>query len=166
LSKKSSIQKTNAVRLLESLEISFELKEAKVDENDLSAEYMAKVLGLPCEMVYKTLLLRGDKTGLLEAMVPAATEIDLKALATLSLNKKVAMTPLKELFPLTGYIRGGCSPLGGKHKYPVYIAEDITLLEKVLFNAGKRGLFILLSPDDLVKVTEATLGPIASPRES
>ncbi|MDR2459763.1 MAG: aminoacyl-tRNA deacylase [Deltaproteobacteria bacterium] len=160
----SPIQKTNAIRFLETLSLPFELKETLV-EGSMTAEDMARALNLPPEMVYKTLLLRGDKTGLLEAMVPAGTEIDLKALAALSGNKKVAMTPLKELFPLTGYVRGGCSPLAGKHKYPVFILDELILLEKVLFNAGKRGLFILMDPQDLIKATGAVLGPIGVPSQ-
>ena len=111
-------------------------------------------------MVFKTLLLKGDRTGYLEAMVPATGDVDLKALAALSQNKRVAMAPLKELLPATGYQRGGCSPLGSKKEYPLYISENVLLLDKVLFNAGRRGLFILMSPGDLIAIAKAETGPI------
>jgi Cys-tRNA(Pro)/Cys-tRNA(Cys) deacylase len=154
--------KTNASRYLESLQLPFELKDSGTEDEFLTSKEISKILSLPEEMVYKTILLRGDKTGLLEAMAPADSEIDLKALANLSLNKKVVMTPLKELFPLTGYHRGGCSPLGSKHKYPVFIHEDVILLDKVLFNAGRRGLFILMNPQNLLIATNAQTGSIAT----
>ena len=152
--------KTNAARLLDDLGLPYAMMAADIPDDDLSAETAAKLLGLPEEMVYKTLLLRGDKTGLLEAMVPASGDVDLKALAALSGNKRVSMAPLKELLPLTGYQRGGCSPLGGKHDYPVFVSENVLLLDEVLFNAGKRGLFLIMKPDDLIKAAKAAAGPI------
>ena len=155
--------KTNAARLLETMGIPFELIESDLDDGFHSAKEIAAALSLPEEMVYKTLLLRGDKTGLLEAMAPASSEIDLKALALLSSNKSVAMAPVNELFSLTGYKRGGCSPLGGKRDYPVFISENVLLLDKVLFNAGKRGLFLLTTPEDLIRAAKAATGPVEAP---
>jgi Cys-tRNA(Pro)/Cys-tRNA(Cys) deacylase len=153
-------QKTNAVRLLESLGAPFKLIETDLGDDFHSAKEISEYLSLPEEMVYKTLLLRGDKTGLLEAMVPASKDLDLKALALLSQNKKTVLTPLKDLFPLTGYLRGGCSPLGGKHDYPLFLSENALLLDNILFNAGKRGLFLLMTPEDLIKITGAVTGPL------
>ncbi|MDR3279273.1 MAG: Cys-tRNA(Pro) deacylase [Synergistaceae bacterium] len=157
----SDIKKTNAARRLDELGISYELLRFDVDEDDLSAERAADDVGMPREIVYKTLVARGDKTGVLEACIPAGMDLDLKALAALSGNKNTAMVPLKELTPLTGYVRGGCSPIGGKKPYPVFIYEDALRHEKIAINAGARGLLFLMSPNDLVRVTGAASGNIA-----
>jgi Cys-tRNA(Pro)/Cys-tRNA(Cys) deacylase len=154
------IKKTNAARRLDELGIAYELISFDYDENDLSAERAASDIGMAPEVVYKTLVLAGDKTGVLEACIPAGMELDLKALAALSGNKSVAMVHVKELRNLTGYERGGCSPIGRKH-YPVFICEDSLLHEKIAVNAGSRGVLFLLSPRDLVRVTDATPGDIA-----
>jgi Cys-tRNA(Pro)/Cys-tRNA(Cys) deacylase len=154
-------KKTNAARRLDELGITYELLHFEVDENDLSAERAADDVGLPREIVYKTLVARGDKTGVLEVCIPAGMELDLKALASLSGNKSVTLVPLKELTPLTGYVRGGCSPIGSKKRYPVFIFEDALKRERVAINAGARGLLFLLSPQDLVKVTDGVTGKMA-----
>jgi len=154
------IKKTNAARRLDELGVSYELIHFDADESDLSAERAASDIGMPYEVVYKTLVLRGDKTGVLEACIPAGLELDLKALAALSANKSVAMVHVKELRDLTGYERGGCSPIGRKH-YPVFIYIDASNHEKIAVNAGARGLLFLLSPIDLIKVLKATEGKIA-----
>ena len=155
------IKKTNAARRLDELGVSYELLQFEADENDLSAEKAADDVGLPHEQVYKTLVVRGDKTGIMEACLPAGRELDFKALAQLSGNKSAALVPLKEVQPLTGYIRGGCSPIGGKREYPVYIEGDALKHERIAVNAGARGLLFVLSPQDLVRVTKATPGSVA-----
>ncbi len=154
-------KKTNAARILDELGVAYELVAFEVDEADLSAERAADDVGMPHEQVYKTLVARGDKTGVIEACLPAGSELDFKALAAVSGNKSAALVPLKEVQPLTGYIRGGCSPIGGKKKYPVFIHEDAQLHDRIAINAGDRGLLFVLSPDDLIRVTGATPGRIA-----
>ena len=155
------IKKTNAARQLDELGIDYEIKTFEVDENDLSAENAAEKLGLPPERVYKTLVARGDKTGIIEVCLPAGRELDLKALASASGNKSVTLTTVKELPVLTGYQRGGCSPLGGKKNYPVYIFDEIMNHDRIIINAGGRGLMFYLAPADLVAATGAVLAPIA-----
>lgn len=155
------MKKTNAARKLEDMGLGYELRQFEVDEDDLSAESAAITLGLPLELVYKTLVARGDKTGIIEVCLPAGRELNLKALAAASGNKSAALVAVKELPGLTGYLRGGCSPLGGKKDYPVYIHEDIMNHERIIINAGKRGLMFLMSPGDLVKATGAVLSNLA-----
>ncbi|MDL2260508.1 Cys-tRNA(Pro) deacylase [Deltaproteobacteria bacterium OttesenSCG-928-K17] len=155
------IKKTNAARILDEMGLPYEMKQFDIDESDLSAETAAKKLGAPLETVYKTLVARGDKTGVLEACLPAGRELDLKALAAASGNKSVALAAVKELPGLTGYQRGGCSPLGGKKEYPVYILDEIMNHELIIINAGGRGLMFFMNPGDLVKAARATLAPIA-----
>jgi Cys-tRNA(Pro)/Cys-tRNA(Cys) deacylase len=157
------IKKTNAARKLDELGISYELVSFEVDEDDLSAEAAAVAVGMPYSQVYKTLVARGDKTGIMEACLPAGTELDLKALASASGNKSAALVHLKELQPLTGYIRGGCSPIGGKSGkkgYPVYIHEDAASHDKIAVNAGARGLMFIISPDCLLRATGGKLAAI------
>lgn len=154
------IKKTNAARKLDELGLSYEIKQFEVDENDLSAESAAAALDLPPEMVYKTLVARGDKSGILEVCLPAGRELDLKALAMASGNKNVALVAVKELPALTGYQRGGCSPLGGKKDYPVYIHEEIMTQDRIIINAGGRGLMFLMAPGDLVKAADAVLADL------
>jgi Cys-tRNA(Pro)/Cys-tRNA(Cys) deacylase len=153
--------KTNAARLLTGLNISYELREYEVDPDDLRAESVAKKVGLPPEQVFKTLLVRGDRRGLLFAVVPGDAELDLKAMAKASGDKQVAMVPLKEVQPLTGYIRGGVTALAGKKDYPVFVDETIELFDVVSVSAGVRGTQILLSPSDYIRATKATVAPIA-----
>lgn len=155
------IAKTNAARKLDELGIQYELISFDVDENDLSAETAAAAVGMPQEQVYKTLVTRGDKTGVMEVCLPAGKELDFKALAAASGNKSAALVPLKEVQQLTGYIRGGCSPIGGKKEYPVYIFDDAANYERIGVNAGARGLLFLIAPDDLLRATGGKLAPIA-----
>lgn len=153
-------KKTNAARLLDQLGIAYEMRTAPVDESDLSAVSMAHSLGVAPEQVYKTLVARGDKLGVLLACIPAEAQLDLKRVAQASGNKSVAMVPLKEVFPLTGYIRGGCSPLGTRKVYPVYLDESAILLERIFVSAGQRGVQLLLSPDDLLTAAHGVYAPI------
>lgn len=154
-------KKTNAARLLDELGIAYELHEASYDEADLSAVSMARSLGVPVEEVFKTLVVRGDKTGVLEVCIPGAAELNLKELAAASGNKHVELVPLKEVQPLTGYIRGGCSPLAGKKQYPVFIDENAILQERIYVSAGHRGVQLRLAPDDLLRATEGVYADIA-----
>ena len=157
----AKIPKTNAARLLESKNIPFELHMAEVDEDDLSAVTMACKLGVDPACVFKTLVARGDKTGVIMACIPAAAELDLKALAAASGNKHVEMVPLKEVRPLTGYVRGGCSPLAAKKEYPVFVDENAILQETIFVSAGQRGVQLRLSPDDLLRAVEGRYAPVA-----
>jgi len=154
--------KTNAARILDQGKIPYDLKEYIVDESDLSAVAVALKVGLPIEQVYKTLVARGDKTGVIVACIQGNHELHLKGLATLSGNKKVEIVPLKEVQSLTGYIRGGVSPIGMKKSYPVFIDLTMKNQEKVAISAGLRGLQLFLRPIDLISVTKAQLGAISS----
>jgi len=158
---KEKINKTNAARILDRLKIPYELKTYPVDENDLSAPHVAELVGLPLEMVYKTLVLRGDKSGVIMAVIPGGKVLAIKALAAASGNKRTEMVPLKEVFALTGYIRGGCSPLGTKKAYPVYIDTSALQLAKIAISAGKRGEQIIIAPNDLLAATNGKMADIA-----
>lgn len=154
--------KTNAARILDSLQIEYELLSYEVDENDLGAENVAAKCGIPLEQAVKTLVLEGDKNGILVACVPGSCEIDLKKLAKLSGNKKVEMVPMKNILSLTGYIRGGVSPLGMKKNYPTYVEEIILLYDDIICSAGQRGLQLHLNPQDLLSALEEyTVGDIS-----
>jgi Cys-tRNA(Pro)/Cys-tRNA(Cys) deacylase len=157
--------KTNAARLLDSLSIPYELREYEVDPGDLAAETVARKIGLPPEQVFKTLVARGDRTGALFAVVPGDAELDLKALARLSGDRKVDTVPLKEVQPLTGYIRGGVTVLGAKKDYPAYVDETIELFDVISVSAGVRGTQILLSPADYLRAVRGIAGEIARPKE-
>ena len=159
---KEQITKTYAARLLDELGISYSIHESEVDLSDLSAVSMAKKIGADPLRVFKTLVARGDKTGVIMACIPAAAELNLKALATASGNKHVEMVHLKEVLPLTGYIRGGCSPLAAKKDYPVFLDEHAILWEQIYISAGQRGVQLCLSPDDLCRATGATMAEIAN----
>lgn len=150
------MKKTNAVRHLDTLKIKYQLLEYEVDENDLSAETVAGKIGLQLEKVFKTLVVRGDKTGVLMACIPSIGELDLKALASASGNKKVEMVPLKEVLPLTGYIRGGVSPIGAKKAYPVYLDKSALEYDSISISAGVRGCQIFINPLDLMKAANVT----------
>ena len=154
--------KTNAARMLDSAGIHYELREYQVDENDLSAPHVAAAIGMPPEQVFKTLVARGDRTGVLLACIPANAELDLKALAAASGNKKVELVALKEVLALTGYIRGGVSPVGARKPYPVYLDETADLWDAVSVSAGLRGLQMLLAPADLARAADAQRCPIAN----
>jgi Cys-tRNA(Pro)/Cys-tRNA(Cys) deacylase len=157
--------KTNAVRLLENLSVSYELREYKVEPDDLAAESVAAKIGMPAEQVFKTLIARGDRVGPCFAVIPGNSELDLKALAALSDNRKVELVPLKEVQMLTGYIRGGVTVLGAKKPFPAYADETIELWDKISISAGMRGLQIILSPADYLRATGAVLGDIARSKE-
>ena len=154
------MKKTNAARYLDRLQLDYKLVEYDVDEFDLSAESVAKKVNLPPGQVFKTLVARGDKTGVLLACVPAGTELDLKVLALISGNKKVEMVPVKEIESLTGYVRGGVSPLGTKRRYPFYLDESAMLFPFISVSAGVRGCQLFVDPRRLSKILEATLGRI------
>jgi Cys-tRNA(Pro)/Cys-tRNA(Cys) deacylase len=153
--------KTNAARILDREGIHYELREYEVDESDLSAPHVAEAIGMPPEQVFKTLVAAGDRTGVLMAAIPANTELDLKALAAASGNKKVDLVPVKEVLGLTGYIRGGVSPVGTRKAYPFYLDETADLWDVISVSAGIRGCQMLLAPDDLAKVTGGVRGAIA-----
>jgi Cys-tRNA(Pro)/Cys-tRNA(Cys) deacylase len=152
--------KTNAMRALDTLGIRYELRHYEADPNDLSAERVARDIGLPPEQVFKTLVGRGDRHGVLLAVVPADAEVDLKALARESGDRNVELVPLKEVQPLTGYIRGGVTALACKKAYPTYVDEEVQLCELIAVSAGVRGTQLLLTPDDYIRATAAKLGPI------
>ncbi|NOK03146.1 MULTISPECIES: Cys-tRNA(Pro) deacylase [unclassified Myxococcus] len=153
--------KTNSARLLDSLGVKYALRDYDVDLEDLSAESVAAKVGMPAEQVFKTLVARGDRTGVLMAVVPGNAELDLKALARLSRDRKVDTVPLKELQPLTGFIRGGCTAIGGKKDYPVYVDETMELFDAIAVSAGVRGTQLVLAPADYLRVTKAKTGPIS-----
>ena len=153
--------KTNAVRLLEKLGIRYELRDYEVDPNDLDARTVAAKIGLPAEQVFKTLVARGDRNGVCFAVVPAAAQLDEKALARLTGDRKIELVPLKEVQPLTGYIRGGVTALAAKHNYPVYLDATAELFDVISVSAGVRGTQILLAPGDYLKAVQGTVGVIA-----
>jgi Cys-tRNA(Pro)/Cys-tRNA(Cys) deacylase len=155
--------KTNAMRVLDEGGVAYRLVEYDVDVSDLSATNVARKIGMPEEQVFKTLALRGDKSGVLIVLAAANADLDLKSVATASGNKHCDLLPLKEVQPVTGYIRGGVSPLGLKKHYPVYIDETIVLFDEVSVSAGQRGLQMLLAPDDLIRLTGAILSDFARP---
>jgi len=145
------MKKTNAARYLDNLKIDYRLVEYEVDESDLSAESVAKKVSLPLEQVFKTLVARGDKTGVLMACVPGNTELDLKAMAAVSGNKSVEMVHVGEIQQLTGYIRGGVSPIGTKKQYPIFLDESAMRFSMISISAGARGFQIFVSPKDLMQ---------------
>jgi Cys-tRNA(Pro)/Cys-tRNA(Cys) deacylase len=153
--------KTNATRILDRLGIEYETRSYEVDPEDLGAEKVAQGIGLPIERVFKTLVARGDKTGVLLAVVPGDVELDLKALAKLSDNKRAEMVHLDEVQPLTGYIRGGVTALACKKNYPVFVDIGMERFDTIAVSAGMRGLQILLKPSDYIRALKATVGQIA-----
>ncbi|MFC4022477.1 Cys-tRNA(Pro) deacylase [Oceanobacillus longus] len=157
---KKKEQKTNAIRKLEKEKISYHVHEYPWNEEYLDAKTAARKVGMPMEKIYKTLVTVGDKTGVLIACIPAENELNLKALARVSGNKKVEMLNMKDLETTTGYIRGGCSPIGMKKNFPTYVATKAEMKESIVVSAGKRGLQVELSPADLLKVTNAVYADI------
>jgi Cys-tRNA(Pro)/Cys-tRNA(Cys) deacylase len=153
--------KTNAARILDGLGVRYELRDYEVDESDLSAEAVAKKVGLPNERVFKTLLARGDRGGPCFAIVPAGRELDLKALAKLAGDRRAELVPLKEVQPMTGYIRGGVTVLGAKRDYPAYLDASALEFEVIAVSAGVRGTQILLSGADYARAVNAKVGPLA-----
>lgn len=153
-------KKTNAARKLDELKITYRLMEYTVDEEHLDAVHVAAEVGMPAAQVFKTLVARGDKSGIIFACIPGDGELDLKALAKISGNKRVELVALKEVLPLTGYIRGGCSPLGAKKNYPVYMDACSNNWPEIAISAGLRGMQIVASPADLQRATQAVVAPL------
>lgn len=151
--------------MLESLGIRYELREYSVDPEDLAAESVAAKVGMPAEQVFKTLVARGDRNGPCFAVIPGNTELDLKALAASSGNRKVELVPLKEVQPLTGYIRGGVTVLGAKKSFPVFADETVELWDKISVSAGVRGTQIILQPADYLRASGAILADIAKGKQ-
>lgn len=157
---KDRIHKTNAARILDELGLPYELASYEVDEENLSAVHAAASVGENIDQVYKTLVLKGDKTGFFVCVIPGGKELDLKAAARASGNKSCDMLHVKDLMPVTGYIRGGCSPLGMKKEFPTYIHEDCLLWDFIYVSAGKRGLQIKINPQDLLRASSAGTAPL------
>ena len=157
--------KTNAARLLDAQGIAYEIREYEVDPDDLAAESVARKVGLPAEQVFKTLVARGDKHGVCFAVIPGDQQLDLKALAQLTGDKKIETVALKEVQPLTGYIRGGVTALGAKKAYPVFVDETLELFDVVSISAGIRGAQLLLAPADYLRATGGRVGGIAKAKE-
>jgi Cys-tRNA(Pro)/Cys-tRNA(Cys) deacylase len=158
--------KTNAVRLLDSLGIAYTLRDYEVDPDDLAAESVARKVGMPPEQVFKTLVARGDRHGVCFAVVPGNAELDLKALAKATGDRKAEVVALKEVQPLTGYIRGGVTVFAAKKAYPALLDASAQAFEVIAVSAGVRGTQIVLSPSDYVKATGAKLAEIARPKQS
>ncbi len=158
--KHKEIKKTNVARLLEHDNIKYELVAYEVDESDLSASHVAESLGENVEQVFKTIVLHGDKSGYFVCVVPGDSEIDLKKAANVSGNKKCSPLPLKELLPTTGYIRGGCSPIGMKKQFPTYINASACNFDEIYVSAGVRGLQIKISPHDLANASKASFADL------
>ena len=157
--------KTNAARLLDQLAIRYELREYEVDPEDLAAETVAAKIGLPPQQVFKTLVARGDRNGICMAVIPGNAELDLKALATASGDRKIQLVPVKELQGLTGYIRGGVTALAAKRDYPVCVDKSIQLFDKISISAGIRGMQILIAPEDYLSATKASLAVLAQSKK-
>ena len=154
-------EKTNAARLLDRAGISYNLIPYEFDENDLAAQHVADSLGQPIERVFKTLVLHGDKSGHVVCVVPGNGEVDLKALAKVSGNKKVEMIAMKDLLAVTGYIRGGCSPIGMKKKFPTYFHSTAVDFETIYVSAGVRGLQVEIAPSDLIGYVDGVVADVA-----
>lgn len=154
------INKTNAARLLDKAKVNYELVPYEVDETNLAATHIAEQLGEDIARVFKTLVLRGDKNGIFVCVVPGNQEVDLKKAAKISGNKNAAMILMKELLPTTGYIRGGCSPIGMKKTFPVFIHETALTFDFIYISAGQRGLQLKLNANDLIQVVGATIGDL------
>ena len=153
--------KTNACRILDQLKLTYETREYTVDPEDLSAETVAAKVGLPAEQVFKTLAVRGDRNGICLAVIPGNQELDLKALAQATGDRKMEMVPLKEVQAVTGYIRGAVTALGCKKDYPVFLEETAELFDVISISAGMRGMQIFLAPGDYIRAVQATIAAIA-----
>ncbi|MDR2276123.1 MAG: Cys-tRNA(Pro) deacylase [Sphingobacterium sp.] len=154
--------KTNAVRLLDTAKVNYDLREYEVDDENVSAEHVALSLGLLPETLYKTLVLKGNKDSFIVAVIPGNAHLDLKKIAKASGNKNCEMLPMKDLLAVTGYIRGGCSPIGMKKLFPTFIEEAAQLEQEISVSAGKRGLQMILNPIDLATMTQATWSDLIS----
>ena len=152
--------KTNAVRLVQQAKIPCRESFYEFDEKDLNGNHAAAAIGMPAEQVFKTLVARGEKTGINVFCIPVCCELDLKKAAKAARDKNMEMVPVKDLLPLTGYIRGGCSPVGMKKKYPTFMDETCVLWEEIAVSAGARGHQMILPPEDLAKLVDATLADI------
>lgn len=159
---KEKINKTNVARLLDKDKVAYELVPYEVDENDLSATHVAEQLGENIEQVFKTLVLRGDKSGYFVCVVPGDTKVNLKKAAKVSGNKSCEMIHVKELLPLTGYIRGGCSPIGMKKHFPTYIHQSAEQFDHIYVSAGQRGLQVRIAPADLIREARAEVADLLS----
>ena len=156
--------KTNAVRVLDTLGVRYELREYEVDPGALDAETVARQIRLPAEQVFKTLVVRGDRHGIYLVVLPANAELDARALARLTGDRKAELVPLKQVQPLTGYIRGGVTALAPKREYPVFVDETAELFDVIAVSAGVRGTQVLLAPADYLAAIHGTVGPIARTR--
>jgi Cys-tRNA(Pro)/Cys-tRNA(Cys) deacylase len=157
-------QKTNAARLLDQMGIVYELREYEVDPEDLAAGTVAAKIGMPPEQVFKTLVARGDRNGVVMAVIPGDQELNLKALATAAGERKIQLVPVKELQALTGYIRGGVTALGAKRDFPVFVDETIELFDVVSISAGVRGTQILIAPADYLRATKGVIAALGQPK--
>ncbi|MBQ8531660.1 MAG: Cys-tRNA(Pro) deacylase [Parabacteroides sp.] len=160
----AKINKTNVARLLDKAKVAYQLVPYEVDENDLSAIHVAEQLGENIAQVFKTLVLHGDKNGYFVCVIPGADEVDLKKAAKVSGNKSCEMIPMKELLPLTGYIRGGCSPIGMKKHFPTYFHHSIEQFDHIYVSAGQRGLQIKIAPSDLIQEVKGIVADISACR--
>ena len=151
------VTKTNVARLLDKAKINYELISYPVDESDLSAQHIAETVGEDINKVFKTIVLKGDRNGHFICVVPGNCEVDLKLAAKASGNKKADLILMKELLPLTGYIRGGCSPIGLKKPFPIFYHSSITLYDKIYVSAGQRGTQLLIAPSELIAYTNGTI---------
>lgn len=154
------LKKTNAARILDGLQVPYALQGYEVDERDLSAVHVAEVLGIPVEVIFKTLVMRGDGKAVLVAVIPGGDEVDLKKVARISGYKHCEMVAVKEIQQLTGYIRGGCSPVGMKKLYPTFVDAQVLQQDVVLVSAGLRGLQLKLKPTDLIRVCGAVVADL------
>ena len=162
----AGIQKTNVARLLDKAKIPYELVPYTVDENNLAADHVAEELGEDINQVFKTLILHGDRSGHFVCVVPGNTEVDLKKAAKAAGAKKAEMIPMKELLPLTGYIRGGCSPIGMKKPFPTFFHESALNFDVIYVSAGVRGLQLKINPQDLIGYVKATITDLVQSKEN
>ncbi|CZQ95904.1 prolyl-trna editing protein ybak/ebsc [Trichococcus palustris] len=163
--KKKKIAKTNAMRMLDKMKFSYEVHEYPWSEDHLDAVSVLNKMSAESGAVYKTLVAVGDKTGVVVGVIPAQKELDLKAFAKVSGNKRIEMLPVKDLEETTGYIRGGCSPIGMKKSYPTFLSHHVSDEDKILVSGGKRGTQIALTPSDLVAVTHGKVETITQEKE-
>jgi len=161
--REEAMGKTNALRRLDGLGIPYRVAEYEVDEEDLSGLAVARKIGLPPDQVFKTLVLVGDRTGPVVACLPVSCELDTKALAAVSGNRAVDLLPVRDLLPVTGYLRGGCSPIGMKKPYPSFLEEEAVLFGEISVSAGVRGRQILLAPEDLLRAMDGRLAALVRP---
>lgn len=153
-------KKTNAARILDSAGVKYEILTHPIDSEDLSADRVAELLGVDVAVLYKTLVLNGDRSGIIVSLVAGDDELDLKKVAKVSGNKRVTMLPLRQLEQVTGYIRGGCSPIGMKHSFPLFVDSSAVERDTILVNAGSRGVQLKLNPTDIIKLLDAEVADL------